>query len=144
MLPSCPFSSACVTLGIPRHTHPEGEPCIYKLKHTRYPVYILYNKVKWCFFQPAGRFRAGLARPISTPLGSPDGESTGDPPAASLALALAPWPAWRAFKVEKIESYSRMTPPAPPCRAGYVKPALRDSHSRKRRSVNLIQFSYGQ
>ena len=28
MLPSCTFSSTCVTLGILRRTHPEGEPCI--------------------------------------------------------------------------------------------------------------------
>ena len=36
------------------------------------------NKVKSCFFRPAGRFRSGLARPISAPLASDDGESTGD------------------------------------------------------------------
>ena len=29
LLPSCPFSSTCVTPGISRHTHPKGEPCIY-------------------------------------------------------------------------------------------------------------------
>ena len=28
MLPSCPFSSTCVTPGISRHTHYEGEPFI--------------------------------------------------------------------------------------------------------------------
>ena len=89
---------------------PEGETC---------------NKVKSCFFRPAGLFRDGLARPISAPLASPDGESTGDPPVASLALTLAPWPARRALKVENIESFSRVAPPSPRCRAGDVKPALR-------------------
>ena len=29
VLPSCPFSSTCVTPGILRRTHPEGEPCMY-------------------------------------------------------------------------------------------------------------------
>ena len=36
MLPSCPFSN-CVTPGISRRTHPEGEPCIYSdtlIQHT--------------------------------------------------------------------------------------------------------------
>ena len=80
------------------------------------------NKVKLCFFRPAGRFRDGLARQISAPLGSADGESTGDPPVASLALALAPCPAQRALKAEKIESVSRVAPPAPRGRAGDVKP----------------------
>ena len=61
----------------------------------------MYNKVKSFFFRPAGRFRDGLARQISVPLASADGESTGDPPVASLALVPAPWPARRALKVEK-------------------------------------------
>ena len=87
----------------------------------------VYNKVKKCFFRPAGRFRDGLARPISSPLALPDGESTGDPPVASLALSLAPWPAPRAHEVEKIEPVSRVTPPTPRGRAGDVKPALRYS-----------------
>ena len=38
---------------------------------------------------------------ISAPLGSGDGDSTGDPRAASLALALAQWPTRRAHKVKK-------------------------------------------
>ena len=126
VLPSCPLL-ACVTPGISRRTHPEGEPC---------------NKVKSCFFRPAGRFRAGLVRPISAPLCSSDGESTGDPPAASLALTLAPWPAKRAAKVDQIESVSRATPPAPRCLAGYVKPALRYGHSKKKLPVDPKQFSY--
>ena len=29
VLPSCPFSSTCVTPGNSRRTHPEWEPCIY-------------------------------------------------------------------------------------------------------------------
>ena len=29
VLPSCPFSSTCVTPGISLRTHPEGEPCMY-------------------------------------------------------------------------------------------------------------------
>ena len=95
----------------------------YLLPATRYATE--YHKVKSCFFRPAGRFRAGLARPMSAPLDSPDGESPGDPPAASLALALAPWPVWRAPKVEKIESVLRVTLPVPRCLAGYVKPSLR-------------------
>ena len=81
----------------------------------------IYNKVKSCFVLPAGRFHAGLARPIWTPLASPDGKSTGDPPAASLAVALAPSPARRAPTIEKIESISRVTPPVPRGRTGDVK-----------------------
>ena len=83
------------------------------------------------FFRPAGRFRDGLARQILAPLASDDGESTEDPLVASLALALAPWPARRALKVENIEWLSRDAPPFPWCRAGDVKPALRQSHPRK-------------
>ena len=71
------------------------------------------------------------------PLGSVDGEATEQPPPASLALALAPWPACRAFKVEKIGSVSRVTPPGPPCQAGYVKPGLRYSHCRKKQSQSI-------
>ena len=41
-----------------------------------------YNKVKSSFFFWAGPFRDGLARPISAPLASDDGEPTGDPPVA--------------------------------------------------------------
>ena len=88
-----------------------------------------------------GRFRDGLARQISAPLASADGESTGDPSVASLALALAPWPARRALKVEKIESVSRDAPPSPRCRAGGVKPALRQSHPRKKK-VQSIPYIY--
>ena len=102
----------------------------------------MYNKVKSYDLRSAEGFRAGLTRSISASLGSADGESTGGPPPASLALALAPWPARRAPKVEKIETVSRVTPPAPPCQAGYVKPGLRYSHSRRKRSVNPIQFPY--
>ena len=101
----------------------------------------LYNKVKLCIFRPAGRFRDGLARKISAPLAPADGESTGDPPVASLALALAPWPARRDLQVEKIESGSRVAPPSPPCRAGDVKPALRQSHPRKNK-VQSIPYMY--
>ena len=54
---------------------PEGEPC---------------NKEPLCFFRPAGCLRDGLARQISAPLGSADGELTGNPSVASLALTLAP------------------------------------------------------
>ena len=43
-----------------------------------------------CFFQPAGGFREGLARQISETLASSDGESTGDPSVALLALSLTP------------------------------------------------------
>ena len=93
----------------------------------------LYNRAKSCLFRPAGRFRAGLARPISTPVGSADGESTENPPPASFALALAPWPARRPLKVEKIESISRVAAPAPRCRASYVKPGLQGSHPRKKK-----------
>ena len=100
---------------------PEGETC---------------NKVKSCFFRPAGLFRDGLARPISAPLGSPDGESTGGPPPANLAFALAPWPARRAPKVEKIESISRVTPPAPRGRAGDVKRALRERVILKKKTFS--------
>ena len=85
-----------------------------------------------CFFRPAGRFRNGLAKQISAPLASVDGESTGDPSVESLALALAPWPARRALKVEKFESVSRDAPLSPRCRAGDVKPALRQSLPRKK------------
>ena len=99
------------------------------------------NKVKSFFFRPAGRFRDSLARPSSAPLDSTDGESTGDPPAASLALALAPWPARRAPKVEKIESASRVAPQAPRGRAGDVKPALGDRHPRKKK-VQSIPYIY--
>ena len=80
-------------------------------------------------------------RPISAPLGSRDGESAGDPPVASLALALTPWPARRAPKVEKIESVSRVTPTALRGRTGDVKPALRDSHPRKKK-VQTIPYSF--
>ena len=82
----------------------------------------IYHKVKLCFFRPAGCFRDGHERQISVPLASDDGESTGDPPVASLALA--PWPARRALKVETIESVSRVARPSPRGRAG-VEPALR-------------------
>ena len=85
--------------------------------------YQLYNKYD-CVLD-------GLARQISAPLASADGESTGDPSVASLALALAPWPVRRALKVEKIESVSRDAPPSPRGRAGDVKPALRQSYPRK-------------
>ena len=98
----------------------------------------LFSKVKLCFFQPAGRFHDGLARPISAPLGLADGESTADPPVASLALA--PWPARRAFKVQKIKSVWRVAPPAPRGRAGDVKPALRQSSSK--RKVQSISYVY--
>ena len=91
-----------------------------------------------CFFRPAGRFRDGLARQISAPLASDDGEPTGDPSVASLALA--PWPARRALKVEKIESVSRDTPPAPRCRAGDVKPALGNSYPRKKIIQSIPYF----
>ena len=92
-----------------------------------------------CFFRPAGRFRDGLARPISAPLGSADGESTRDPPVASLALALAPWLARGALKVEKFESVSRVAPLAPQGRAGDVKAALRQSHPRNK-NVQSIPY----
>ena len=32
VLPSCSFSSTCITLGISRHTHSEGKPCITMYK----------------------------------------------------------------------------------------------------------------
>ena len=101
--------------------------------------YTSYNKLKSCFFRPAGRFRDGLARQISAPLASADGESTGDPSVASLALAL--WPAQRALNVEKNESVSRDAPPSPRCRAGDVKPALRQSHPRKKK-IQSIPYIY--
>ena len=81
-----------------------------------------YDDEVSCFFRPAGHFHAGLARPIWAPLGSPDGESTGVSPAASLALTLATWPARRTPNVEIIESVSRVTLPAPQGRAGDVNP----------------------
>ena len=89
------------------------------------------------FFSTDGPFRDGLARQISAPLASADGESTGDPSVASLALALAPWPARRALKVEKIESVSLDAPPSPRCRAGDVKPALRWTHRRKKNGQSI-------
>ena len=36
VLPACPFSSTCVTSCDSRHTHPEGEPCVYILGHNIY------------------------------------------------------------------------------------------------------------
>ena len=60
---------------------------------------------KILFFRPAAHFRHGLARQISAPLASADGESTVDPSVASLALALAPWLARRALKVEKSSQF---------------------------------------
>ena len=38
MLPSCPFSSTCVTPGVSYHTQPEGEPCIYMDKNSVKPL----------------------------------------------------------------------------------------------------------
>ena len=52
VLPSCPLL-ACVTPGISRRTHPEGEPC---------------NKVKSCYFFLAGRAFARRTR--TTDLGA--------------------------------------------------------------------------
>ena len=124
------FSPVACQLASPRGKHPTPRR------------EVLYNKVKFVFFSTGGPFRNGLARPISAPLGSDDGESTGDPPVASLALALAPWPARRALKVEKIESVSRVVPPAPRGRAGDVKPALRQSDPRKKSSVDPIHLPY--
>ena len=69
------FSPVACQLASPRGKHPTPRR------------EVLYNKVKFVFFSPGGPFRNGLARPISAPLGSDDGESTGDPPVASLALA---------------------------------------------------------
>ena len=57
------------------------------------------------------------------------------PPVASLVLALAPWPARRALKIETIESVSRVAQPAPRGRAGDVKLALRGSHPREKKEV---------
>ena len=65
--------------------------------------------------------------PVACQLASPHGEHP-TPRRTILALALAPWPAQRALKVEKIESVSRVAPPSPRGRAGDVKPALRQSH----------------
>ena len=101
----------------------------------------LYDEVNSCFFRPAGRFRDGLARPISALLASPDGESTGDPSVASLALALAPWLARCALKVEKVESVLPVARSAPRGRAGDVKSALRGSHPRKQK-VQSIPYIY--
>ena len=42
---------------------------------------------------------------MSAPLASADEESTVDPSVASLALALAPWLARRALKVEKSSQF---------------------------------------
>ena len=78
------FSPVACQLASPRGEHPTPRRGA------------LHNKVRLFFFRPAGRFRDRLARQISAPLGSYDGESTGDPPVASLALALGPWPARRA------------------------------------------------
>ena len=96
---------------------------------------------KILFFRPAAHFRHGLARQISAPLASADGESTGDPSVASLALALAPWPARRALKVEKFESVSRDAPPSKRCRAGDLEPGLRQSHPRKN-NVQSIPYIF--
>ena len=101
----------------------------------------MYNKVKPCMFRPAGRIRDALARPISSPLGSPDGELTGYPPVVTVVRALAPRRERRALKVEQIESVVRVTPPAPRCRAGDVRPALRDRHLRNK-NVQCIPFIY--
>ena len=95
------FSPVACQLASPRGEHPTPRRGA------------LHNKVRLFFFRPAGRFRDRLARQISAPLGSYDGESTGDPPVASLALALSPWPVRCALKVEKIESVSRVASPAP-------------------------------
>ena len=97
----------------------------------------LYNKVKTCFIRLAWRFRDGLARPISVPVGSAHEKSIGRLPAASSPRRLALW-ARRAPKVETIESVSRVTPPAPQCIAGYVKPALRIILEKRVRSIPHI------
>ena len=120
------FSPVACQLASPRGEHPTPRRGA------------LHNKVRLFFFRPAGRFRDRLARQISAPLGSYDGESTGDPPVASLALALGPWPARCALKVEKIESVLRAAPQSLRCRAGDVKPALRQSSSHKKSSVPYI------
>ena len=78
--------------------------CINRLMSLRWHITSII-----VLFRPAGRFRDSLARPISAPHGSPNGESTWDPPVASLALALAPWPARRAPK-SKILSQFRGSP----------------------------------
>ena len=90
------------------------------------------NKGKSCFFRPVGCFRSGVARPISAPLGSADGESPEGPPPASIALVLAPWPAQRAPKVEKFEVSFAGDPSrsAVPSRLRETRSAIR--HSRKK------------
>ena len=69
-----------------------------------------------------------------------DGESTGDPSVAILALALAPWPARRALKVEKIELVSRDALPSA------VPSTRRETRSGKRTSskknVQSIPYSF--
>ena len=83
----------------------------------------LYNEVKSFFFDRRAVFTTawqGRSRRRSAPWT----EIARGPPVTSLALALAPWPAQRPLKDEKVESVSRDTPPYPRCRAVYVKPAL--------------------
>ena len=64
------------------------------------------------------------------------------PPVANLALALAPWLARRALKEEKIEPVSRVPPLDPRGRAGDVKPALHETSSKKKGSVDPIHLPY--
>ena len=60
MLPSCPFSSTCVTPGISRHTHPEGEPCIYvSIDVCFWPFGIFFSSSRGSFLVLLAPWHAG-------------------------------------------------------------------------------------
>ena len=65
VLPSCPFSSTCVTPGIARRTHPEGEPFIY----SEY-IKLLYTEMVGDYVAVGRRFESVLRRRRSLFLGS--------------------------------------------------------------------------
>ena len=83
VLPSCPFSSTCVTPGISRHTHPEEEPCITMCK---------------CVFLHVGIFPSSSGSfLVLSALGH-----AGSPPehhGASVGPVLGPWHVLWGFKV---------------------------------------------
>ena len=73
-----------------RYVFVPGAYVVVLCRHT-----VIYDKVKSCYFRPARRFRSGLARPISAPLGSPTGNR---PVTRRSRVSTSPSPVARATR----------------------------------------------
>ena len=93
----------------------------------------IYTKVILRLFRPAGGFRDGLARQISAPLGSADGESTGDPP-----VALAPWPARCRSRKNRVSFAGHPSGSAGPSRRRETRSLGEISSKKKAQSITHI------